>query len=105
VHHISPVLFKAPPERDFRERVGSGTEPGGGPLREQAMIQQTSRRWRSLNGETAWLSALVETMRDVAQPELHAVACDAGQLKAVRAHLARPSLQHGFYGSKYSWRN
>jgi len=105
VHHISPVFFKAPPERDFRERVGSGTEPGGGLLREQPMIQQTPRRWRSLNGETAWLSALVETMRDVARPELRAVPCDAGQLKAMRAHLARASLQHGFYGSKYSWRN
>jgi len=68
------------------------------------MIQQT-RRWRSSNGEMAWLLALVDTMREVARPELRAVPCDAGLRKAVRAHLARPSLQHRFYGSKYSFRN
>jgi hypothetical protein len=68
------------------------------------MIQQT-RQWCSSNSESAWLSALVKTMRDIARPELGGVPCDPGQLKAMRAHLARPSLQHGFYGSKYSWRN
>jgi hypothetical protein len=97
-------FFRGLRERDFRERVGSGTEPGGGLAREQSMIQQT-RQWRSSNGETAWLSALVETMREVSRPKLRSVPCDAALLKAARAHLARPSSPYGFYGSTFSFRN
>ena len=53
----------------------------------------------------AWLSALVETMHRVSRPELRAVPCDAALLKAVRAHLAGPAFPHGFYASKFSFRN
>jgi hypothetical protein len=68
------------------------------------MIQQT-QQWRSGTGETAWLSALVGTMEQVSGPELRAMPCDPGLLLAVEAHLARPAMPHGLYGSTFSLRN
>jgi hypothetical protein len=68
------------------------------------MIQQT-QQWRSGTGETAWLSALVETMDRVCRPELRAAPCDRSLLAAVEAHLARPAMPHGLYGSNFSLRN
>jgi hypothetical protein len=70
----------------------------------QAMIQQT-QQWRSGNGEMAWLSALVETMEWVSRPELRAAPCARSLLGAVEAHLARPAVPHGLYGSNFSLRN
>jgi hypothetical protein len=68
------------------------------------MIQQT-QQWRSGTGETAWLSALVETMDGVSRPDLRATPCDRSLLVAVEAHLARPAMPHGLYGSNFSLRN
>ena len=68
------------------------------------MIQQT-QQWRSGTGEMAWLSALVETMEQVSRPELRATPCAPSLLVAVEAHLARPAMPHGFYGSNFSLRN
>jgi hypothetical protein len=68
------------------------------------MIQQT-QKWRSGTGETAWLSALVETMETVSRPELRATPCARSLLVAVEAHLARPAMPHGLYGSTFSLRN
>jgi hypothetical protein len=68
------------------------------------MIQQT-QQWRSGTGETAWLSALVDTMEMVSRPELRAKSCAPGLLTAVEAHLARPAMPHGLYGSNFSLRN
>jgi hypothetical protein len=68
------------------------------------MMQQT-QQWGSGTGETAWLSALVGTMEKVSRPELGAAPCDPGVLAAVGAHLARPVMPHGLYGSKFSLRN
>ena len=68
------------------------------------MIQQT-QQWRSGTGEMAWLSALVETMEKVSRPELRATPCAPSLLVAVEAHLARPAMPHGFYGSDFSLRN
>jgi hypothetical protein len=68
------------------------------------MIQQT-QQWRSGTGETAWLSALVGTMDRVSDPELRATPCDRSLLAAVEAHLARPAMSHGLYGSNFSLRN
>jgi hypothetical protein len=68
------------------------------------MIQQT-QQWRSGNGEMAWLSALLETMETVSRPELRATPCDPSLLAAVEAHLARPSMPRGLYGSNFSLRN
>jgi hypothetical protein len=68
------------------------------------MIQQT-QQWRSGTGETAWLSALLETMERVSRPELRPRSCAPGLLAAVEAHLARPAMPHGIYGSNFSLRN
>jgi hypothetical protein len=68
------------------------------------MIQQT-QQWRPGTGETAWLSALVETMESVSRPELRATPCAHSLLVAVEAHLARPAMPHGLYGSNFSLRN
>jgi hypothetical protein len=68
------------------------------------MIQQT-QQWRSGTGEAAWLSALVETMERVSCPELRAAPCDSSLLVAVEAHLGRPAMPHGLYGSNFSLRN
>jgi hypothetical protein len=68
------------------------------------MIQQT-QQWRSGTGETAWLSALVETMERVSRPELRAVPCARSLLVEVEAHLARPAPPYGLYGSNFSLRN
>lgn len=68
------------------------------------MAQQT-QQWRSGTGEMAWLSALVETMEKVSRPELRATFCGPSLLAAVQAHLARPVMPHGLYGSNFSLRN
>jgi hypothetical protein len=68
------------------------------------MIQQTGQ-WRSSNAEMVWLSRLVDTMHKVSRPELRAMPCDAALLTAVGAHLARPLLPRGLYGSDFSFRN
>jgi len=68
------------------------------------MIQQT-QQWRSGTGEMAWLAALVETMERVSGPELRATPCARSLLVAVEAHLARPTMPYGLYGSNFSLRN
>jgi hypothetical protein len=68
------------------------------------MIQQT-QQWHSGTGETAWLSALVETMERVSRPEFRAAPCARSLLVAVEAHLARPATPYGLYGSNFSLRN
>ena len=98
------MFFPARWERVFGERVGSGTGSGGGFKARQAMIQQT-QQWRSGNGEMAWLSALIGTMEKVSGPELRATRCPPSLLAAVEAHLARPAMPHGPYGSNFSRRN
>jgi len=92
-------------EREIGDRVDAGTKPGGGWRESQAMTIPQPRQWGSKAGEMAWLSALTAAMHDASRPELRAVRCDAAVLKAVRAHLARPSIQHGLYGSRFSFRN
>jgi hypothetical protein len=68
------------------------------------MAQQT-QQWRSGNGEMAWLSALIGTMEQVSRPELRATPCARSLRVAVEAHLARPAMPHGLYGSNFSLRN
>jgi hypothetical protein len=68
------------------------------------MIPQ-SRHWRSSNAEGAWLRALIDTMGEVSRAELRAAPRDATLLKAVHAHLTRPSSPRGPYGSNFSFRN
>lgn len=68
------------------------------------MAQQT-QQWRSGTGEMAWLSALIGTMEQVSRAELRDTPCARSLLVAVAAHLARPAMPHGLYGSNFSLRN
>ena len=68
-------------------------------------MAQQLQQWRSGNGEMAWLAALVETMEQVSRPELRATPCAPDVLAAVEAHLGRPAMRHGLYGSNFSLRN
>jgi hypothetical protein len=98
------MFFPERRERVFGERVGTVPGSGGGIGETQAMAQQT-QQWRSGNGEMVWLLALVGTMETVSRPELRATRCAPSLLAAVEAHLARPAMPHGLYGSNFSLRN
>jgi hypothetical protein len=52
---------------------------------------QQLQPWRSENGQTRWLSMLIDAMEKVSSPEFRAVPCDLSVLAAVRAQLARPA--------------
>lgn len=92
-------FFPHDPERVAGGRVGSGT---GGLRRKKYAMAQQIQHWRSGKAEMAWLSTLVETMEKVSRAEFRGVPCDHTALKA---HLARPALPPGFYGSNFSLRN
>ena len=68
------------------------------------MAQQT-QQWRSAQAEMVWLSALIGTMEQVSSLELRTTPCAPSLLAAVEAHLARPAMPHGHYGSNFSLRN
>lgn len=57
-----------------------------------------SRQWCYENGETAWLSMLVETLEKLSDPKERAVPCDTGDLVAAKAHLARSVHFDDLYG-------
>ncbi len=78
--------------------VTAGTREG------QAMIERSQIK-RSETSEKLWLSMLVETMEEVARPELRAVPCDRSVLAAVRLQLAQPALPYRHYASRFSFRN
>jgi len=66
---------------------------------------QQLRTWQSEGGDRLWLSALVDTMEQVAAPEVRAMPCDQLVLTAFRAQLARPATAYAYYASPYSLRN
>jgi hypothetical protein len=66
---------------------------------------QQLQPWRSENGETRWLSMLIDAMEKVSRPEFRAVPCDPWVLAAVRAQLARPAAPYVHGGSQFSLRN
>jgi hypothetical protein len=66
---------------------------------------QQVQPWRSENGQTLWLSMLVEAMEDVSRPEVRAMPCDRLLLAALRAQLARPASPYPYCGSQFSLRN
>ncbi|MDX6584950.1 MAG: hypothetical protein QOI10_4134 [Solirubrobacterales bacterium] len=67
-------------------------------------MAQQMQQWRSGKAEMAWLSALIGTMEKVSRGELRAMPCSP-TLLAAEAHLARPAMPHGLYGSNFSLRN
>ena len=99
------MFFPARPGNRF-SASGLVSEPdrAAGLRRDTAMAEQL-QHWRSGNGETAWLAALVETMETVSGPELRALPRDRALLAAVEAHLAGPAIPHALYGSDFSLRN
>jgi hypothetical protein len=66
---------------------------------------QQLQSWRSGGGEKLWLSTLIETMDEVARPEVRAVPCDRLVLAGVYAQLARPVSAWTPYVSSFSLRN
>ncbi len=62
-------------------------------------------QWRAGNGQTLWLSMLVEAMDEVSRPEVRAVPCDRRVLAALHAQLARPASSYAYGGSQFSLRN
>jgi hypothetical protein len=66
---------------------------------------QQIQGWRSVSGQRAWLSMLIDTMEAVSRPELRALPCDDQLLATVRAQLSRPVLVRTPHASVYSLRN
>ena len=56
---------------------------------EQAMAQGI--QWRSGKGERQWLSRLIQTMEQIARPDVQSRPVDRLVLAKVRAQLGRPA--------------
>lgn len=54
-------------------------------------MAQGLQSWRSGRGERQWLSRLIETMEQIARPDLQSRPVDRLVLAKVRAQLARPA--------------
>ena len=103
VDHICKISFGMVPERvgdvgitNSRVFVLAGME--------RAMSRQLPS-WRTANGQTAWLSRLIEAMEKFSRPEWRAVPIDRLELAAVRARLAQPAMAYPAYASRFSLRN
>jgi hypothetical protein len=66
---------------------------------------QQLQSWRSGDGEKLWLSMLVDTMEEIARPEIRKLPCDSSILAALRVQLARPVSAYVQYASRFSLRN
>jgi hypothetical protein len=66
---------------------------------------QQLQPWRSENGQTRWLSMLIDAMEKVSRPEIRALPCDLSVLAAVSAQLARPASPYAYGASRFSLRN
>jgi hypothetical protein len=66
---------------------------------------QRLQSWRSGDGETLWLSILIDTMEEVSRPEIRAMPCDQTILVALAAQLARPASPYPYRGSDFSLRS
>lgn len=68
-------------------------------------MSQQLPTWRPANGQTVWLSRLIDAMDKFSRPERHARPVDPLELRAMRARLARPAMLLSAYGSGFSLRN
>jgi len=68
-------------------------------------MSQQLPEWRTSNGQTAWLSRLIDAMEKFSRPEWRSRPVEPLELLATRARLARPALLHPAYGSHFSLRN
>ncbi len=63
---------------------------------------QGLQTWRSGKGERQWLSRLIETMEQIARPDIQRRPVDRLVLAKVRAQLGRPaSCPYGAYGRRH----
>jgi hypothetical protein len=67
-------------------------------------MDQQLQSWRRGNGQTLWLSMLVEAMDRFSSPEWRALPCEQEELTLFRAHLERPAAPYTF-ASRFSLRN
>ena len=65
-------------------------------------MAQGLQSWRSGKGERQWLSRLIETMEQIARPDIQRRPVDRLVLAKVRAQLGRPaSYPNGAYGRRH----
>ena len=65
-------------------------------------MAQGHQSWRSRKGERQWLSRLIETMEQIARPDIQNRPMDRLVLAKVRAQLGRPaSYPYGPYGRRH----
>jgi hypothetical protein len=64
---------------------------------------QLLQAWKTGDDERLWLSMLIDTMEQVARPELRAKPCDDAVLAGLRAQLALPASIR--FASPFSLRN
>jgi hypothetical protein len=68
-------------------------------------MSQQLPTWRTANGQTVWLSRLIDAMEEFSRPEWRARPVDPLELRAMRARLAGPAMLLPAYGSRFSLRN
>jgi hypothetical protein len=66
---------------------------------------QQLQSWRFGDGETLWLSLLIDAMEEISRPEIRARPCDPSILLALSEKLARPASPYPYGVSKFSLRN
>jgi hypothetical protein len=65
-------------------------------------MDQGLRSWRSGKGERQWLLRLIETMEQIARPDVQGRPVDRLVLTKVRAQLGRPaSYPYGAVGLRH----
>jgi len=65
-------------------------------------MAQGLQSWRSGKGERQWLSRLIETMEQIARPDIQSRPVDRRVLAKVRAQLGRPaSYPYGGIGLRH----
>jgi hypothetical protein len=65
----------------------------------QLLQPGSSKDWRSGDGQTRWLSALVDAMERVSRSEFRSLPCDSSVLIALGAQLSRPASPLPYGGS------
>ena len=72
--------------------------------RDGKVMGQQLPSWRTGNGQTLWLSMLIEAMEKLSRPEWRGRP-DRPELAAIRARLAEPATACRNYGSRFGLPN
>jgi hypothetical protein len=84
-------------------------QAGGGGVAYNLVLESAMSRqppsWRTANGQTAWLSRLIEAMEEFSRPEWRGVPLDRFELAATCAHLAQPAMAHAARAARFDLRN